>query len=39
MALVSETVTIDGRFNGPEGSANGGYTCGLLARGWAVRLR
>jgi hypothetical protein len=29
---VSETVTIEGRFNGPEGSGNGGYTCGLLAR-------
>ena len=24
-------VTIDPRFNGPPGSANGGYTCGLLA--------
>ena len=24
-------VTIDARFNGPPGSANGGYTCGLLA--------
>jgi hypothetical protein len=23
--------TIDARFNGPPGSANGGYTCGLLA--------
>ena len=22
---------IDGRFNGPTGSANGGYTCGLIA--------
>ena len=29
---MSETVTIEGRFNGPEGSGNGGYTCGLLAR-------
>jgi hypothetical protein len=29
---VSETVTIEERFNGPEGSGNGGYTCGLLAR-------
>jgi hypothetical protein len=29
---VSETLTIEGRFNGPEGSGNGGYTCGLLAR-------
>jgi hypothetical protein len=25
------TVTIDPRFNGPPGSANGGYTCGVLA--------
>jgi hypothetical protein len=25
------TVTIDARFNGPPGSANGGYTCGLVA--------
>jgi hypothetical protein len=24
-------ITIDGRFNGPEGSGNGGYTCGLVA--------
>jgi hypothetical protein len=24
-------ITIDGRFNGPEGSANGGYTSGLIA--------
>ena len=24
-------ITIDGRFNGPEGSGNGGYTCGLIA--------
>jgi hypothetical protein len=29
---VSETVTIQERFNGPEASGNGGYTCGLLAR-------
>ena len=28
---MSETVTIDRRFNGPDGSGNGGYTCGLLA--------
>jgi hypothetical protein len=28
---VAELV-IDPRFNGPAGSANGGYTCGLLAR-------
>jgi hypothetical protein len=26
-----EQITIDGRFNGPEGSGNGGYTCGLVA--------
>ena len=32
MAPVTETVTIDGRFNGPAGSGNGGYTCGVLAR-------
>jgi hypothetical protein len=25
-------VTIDPRFNGPPGSANGGYTCGVLAQ-------
>ena len=25
------TVTIDSRFNGPDGSANGGYACGLVA--------
>jgi hypothetical protein len=24
-------ITIDGRFNGAEGSGNGGYTCGLVA--------
>lgn len=29
---MSETVTIEGRFSGPEGSGHGGYTCGLLAR-------
>jgi hypothetical protein len=28
---VSETLTIPGRFNGPPGTANGGYTCGLVA--------
>jgi hypothetical protein len=28
---VAETITIDPRFNGPPGSANGGYTCGRLA--------
>ncbi len=26
-----DTVTIDSRFNGPDGSANGGYACGLVA--------
>src|SRR5919107_1502650 len=26
-----ETVTIPARFNGPPASANGGYTCGLVA--------
>ena len=25
-------IVIDARFNGPDGSANGGYTCALLAR-------
>jgi hypothetical protein len=25
------SITIDARFNGPPGSANGGYTCGLFA--------
>jgi hypothetical protein len=25
-------VTLDPRFNGPPGSANGGYTCGIVAR-------
>lgn len=29
---MSETVTIEARFNGPEGSGNGGYTCGLVAQ-------
>jgi hypothetical protein len=29
--LRVEQITIDGRFNGPVGSANGGYTCGLVA--------
>jgi len=28
---VPETLTIPERFNGPPGSANGGYTCGLVA--------
>jgi hypothetical protein len=29
---VTETLTIPARFNGPPGSANGGYTCGRLAQ-------
>jgi hypothetical protein len=29
--LRVEWITIEGRFNGPPGSANGGYTCGLVA--------
>jgi hypothetical protein len=29
--LLTETLTIPGRFNGPPGSANGGYACGLVA--------
>jgi hypothetical protein len=28
---VPETLTIPARFNGPPASANGGYTCGLVA--------
>jgi hypothetical protein len=28
---VPDTVTIPSRFNGPPASANGGYTCGLVA--------
>jgi hypothetical protein len=28
---LAETLTIPGRFNGPPGSANGGYACGLVA--------
>jgi hypothetical protein len=28
---VPDSLTIPARFNGPPGSANGGYTCGLLA--------
>ena len=31
-ACVSETVVIEERFHGPPRSANGGYTCGVLAR-------
>ena len=29
---MSETLTIPARFNGPPGSANGGYTCGRVAQ-------
>ena len=29
---MGQTITIESRFNGPEDSANGGYTCGLVAR-------
>jgi hypothetical protein len=29
---VTDTLTIPARFNGPPETANGGYTCGLLAR-------
>lgn len=29
---MAETVTIPAHFNGPPGSANGGYTCGRLAQ-------
>lgn len=31
--MKTETLTIAARFNGPPGSGNGGYVCGLLARG------
>ena len=30
-SLPSVEIVIDPRYNGPAGSANGGYTCGLLA--------
>jgi hypothetical protein len=30
--MTSETVRIAPRFNGPPGSGNGGYVCGMLAR-------
>src|SRR5262249_43101643 len=30
---VDSEVTIAARFNGPEGSANGGIACGVVARG------
>jgi len=29
--MPAETITIPARFNGPAGSGNGGYVCGLLA--------
>jgi hypothetical protein len=29
---ATERITIDGRFNGPPTTANGGYACGTLAR-------
>jgi hypothetical protein len=29
---VTDTLTIPARFNGPPGSANGGYTCGRVAQ-------
>ena len=29
---MTDTVVIPARFSGPPGSANGGYTCGLVAR-------
>src|SRR5919109_281761 len=29
---VTDSLTITARHNGPPGSANGGYTCGLLAQ-------
>lgn len=32
MDRVADEITIDERFCGPPGSANGGYTCGLLAK-------
>lgn len=30
--MTTQTVTIAPRFNGPPGSGNGGYVCGLMAR-------
>ena len=32
LRTVTETLTIEPRFNGPPDSGNGGYTCGRLAR-------
>jgi hypothetical protein len=34
---MAEEVVIDRRFRGPPASANGGYTCGLLARALGTR--
>lgn len=44
MAPASRAIAIDSRFNGPPGSANGGYACGVAARALTdgpadVRLR
>ena len=40
---MTETIIINGRFHGPPASANGGYSCGLIAKHLdgpaAVRLR
>jgi hypothetical protein len=30
--MIKTPITIAARFNGPQGSGNGGYVCGLLAR-------
>ncbi len=32
MAMATDTITLPERFNGPPRSANGGYTCGAVAR-------
>jgi hypothetical protein len=32
LSQVAETIVIPERFNGPPGTANGGYTCGLVAQ-------
>ena len=34
--MASATIRIPARFNGPPGSANGGYTCGLVAGAMGV---
>ena len=34
--MTPETIRIPARFNGPPRSANGGYTCGLVARAMGV---